>query len=158
MRVATIALWKPPVQRTQEFLAVCAEAKKIHEKLGAEVKVWASGFGGEAGSIGYVLEFDDLAKLAEFQSKVDSDVDWQALGAKFVADPPAELIQSSLVNEAQLPSGTTRLVPIAVGTRRFVVPWPVSVSSATLVDRCESWRIQGLQRAIGCGSLSPFCS
>jgi len=103
MRVATIALWKASVQRTQEFLAVCSEAKKIHEKLGAEVKVWASGYGGEPGGIGYVLEFEDMAKLAEFQSKLESNVEWQALGVKFVADPPAELLQNSLVGEAQLP-------------------------------------------------------
>ena len=103
MRVATIAVWKPPVQRLQDFLAVCSEAKRIQEKLGCEVKVWTSGFGGEPGTVAYVGEFEDLARLGEFQSKVESDVEWQALVARFAADPPAELIQNSLVNEAQLP-------------------------------------------------------
>ena len=103
MRVASVAIWKPPVQRLQDFLAVCAEAKSIHEKLGGEVKVWSAAFGGEAGTVAYVVEHQDLAKLAEFQSKVESDVDWQALVARFTADPPAELIQNSLVSESQLP-------------------------------------------------------
>jgi hypothetical protein len=103
MRVATIAAWKPHAGRLQDLLAVCSEARKIHEKLGCEVKVWASGFGGDPGTVAYVGEFEDLARLAEFQSKVESDVDWQALVAKFAADPPAELVQNSLVNEAQLP-------------------------------------------------------
>jgi hypothetical protein len=103
MRVASIALWKVPVQRVQDFLAVCSEAKAIHEKLGGQVKVWNAAFGGEPGTVGYVVEHEDLAQLAEFQSKLESDVDWQALGAKFIADPPADLIQNSLVGEAQLP-------------------------------------------------------
>jgi hypothetical protein len=103
MRVASIAVWKPPTQRLQDLLAICSEAKKIQEKLGCEVKVWLSGFGGEPGTVAYVGEFDDMAQLAEFQSKLESDVEWQALVAKFVADPPAELLQNSLVNEAQLP-------------------------------------------------------
>jgi hypothetical protein len=103
MAVATVNTFRPLPARAQDFLAACSEAKKIHERLGGRVRIWRSRIGGEPLAIGYVVEHDDLARFAEFSSKLESDQEWQALWARAGTDPSATMIQSSLIDEVPLP-------------------------------------------------------
>lgn len=43
---APLATWRPRDGKTQEFVANAATAKKIHERLGAKVRVWSLNLGG----------------------------------------------------------------------------------------------------------------
>ena len=43
--VATVSTWRPRDGKLQDFFASVATAKKIHEHLGAKVRVWQTAFG-----------------------------------------------------------------------------------------------------------------
>lgn len=100
--VATVATWRPRDGKTQEFVANAATAKKIHERLGAKVRVWSSNFGGQPMTFGYVLEHRSWAAFGEFGDKMEKDNEWQVFWAKASANPTADLIQNSVVSELMM--------------------------------------------------------
>jgi hypothetical protein len=98
--VAQVATWRPREGRIQEFMANVATAKKIHERLGAKVRVWQSQFGGQAMSVGYVAEHAGWEAFGKFGAKLETDPEWQNFWSKATANPTADLLQNSVLTEA----------------------------------------------------------
>ncbi len=103
MAVVSVLSWRPLLGRLPEFLGLCSEAKKIHERLGARIRTLQAGAGPRPGTITYILEFDDMIKLGEFVEKLNVDQEWQAFGAKLGSDPPVELVEQGLASDLTLP-------------------------------------------------------
>lgn len=101
MAVVQLTNWQITAGRNAEFLALVAEAKKIHEGLGARVRVFQATFAGpNTGTITYVMEHNDLGALASFGAKVQADSAWQAFVQKaFTTNPTGRLLSSSVANE-----------------------------------------------------------
>ncbi len=104
MAVATVSLWRPNPGRIQDFLAAATQARKIHERLGSKVRLWQTAFGGQPNTLGYIIEHADWTAFGKFGQALESDSEWQQLLANYQADPPAELVQSSVITE---PPGLT---------------------------------------------------
>jgi hypothetical protein len=98
--IAQVATWRPRDGHLQEFMANVATAKKIHERLGAKVRVWQSLFGGQAMSVGYVVEHAGWEAFGKFGAKLEADAEWQNFWGKAIANPTADLIQNSVLTEA----------------------------------------------------------
>ncbi len=103
MAVVSVFSFRPLPGRLPEFLGLCSEAKKIHERLGARIRALQAGAGPRPGTITYILEFDDMVKYGEFVEKLNVDQEWQAFGAKLGADSPVELVEQGLANDLTLP-------------------------------------------------------
>lgn len=52
------------------FLKSCAEAKALHEKHGARVRLWTAAGGRFAGDMLYTLGFDNFTSMGKWQEKV----------------------------------------------------------------------------------------
>ena len=102
MAVVSVFSWRPLPGRLPEFLGTLSEGKKIHERLGARVRALQAGAGPRPGTITYILEFDDMVKYGEFAVKLETDQEWQALGAK-IGEAPAELVEQGLASDVTLP-------------------------------------------------------
>lgn len=98
--IAQVATWRARDGHIPEFIAKVATAKKIHERLGAKVRVWQSAIGGQPMSIGYVIEHASWADFGKFAEKLEKDTEWQSFWADAIAHPTADMLQSSLVTEA----------------------------------------------------------
>lgn len=69
MSIASVYQYQVAPGRLQDAMKAFAEAKKLHESLGARVRVWRASFAGpNAGLISYVSEFEDYRA---FQSFID---------------------------------------------------------------------------------------
>ena len=101
MAVATVTTFEIRPGRNEEFNKQVAEAKKLHERLGGRVRVWAATLAGpNAGQVIYVIEHNDLAAFASFSQKMQADSAWLAFAAKvFTADPTGTMVGGSLVTE-----------------------------------------------------------
>jgi hypothetical protein len=102
--VATIFIWRPRPGRLQDLMAAAAAGKKVHERLGGQVRAWNSQFGGEPMTLGYVIEHADWKKFGEFTAKLESDREWQTLMAGWTSqrEPIADLLGSQVVVETPL--------------------------------------------------------
>ncbi len=103
MAVVSVITFRPLPGRLPEFLGSLPEAKKIHERLGARIRVLQAGPGPRPRTITYVQEFDDMVKYGEFAEKLNVDQEWQAFVAKVGADPPFEIVESSIESDVTLP-------------------------------------------------------
>ncbi len=103
MAVVSVFSFRPLSGRLPEFLGLCSEGKKIHERLGARIRVLQAGAGPRPGTITYILEFDDMVKLGEFVEKSNADQENQAFTAKVGLNPPVELVESSMASDLTLP-------------------------------------------------------
>jgi hypothetical protein len=103
--VASVATWRPRPGRLQDFMAVVARAKKIHQRLKGTVRVWNTQFGGEPFSVAYVIEVPDWKAHGEFGARLEADPEWMALVAEWSTnrDPIADLVQNAVFVE--LPVG-----------------------------------------------------
>jgi hypothetical protein len=101
--VAQVATWRPRDGHLPEFMANVATAKKIHERLGAKVRVWQTMFGGQPMSVGYVVEHGGWEEFGTFGAKLQADPEWQNFWSKALANPTADLLQNSVVTEAAAP-------------------------------------------------------
>jgi hypothetical protein len=98
--VAQVATWRARDGHLSEFLANVATAKKIHERLGAKVRIWQSTFGGQPMSLGYVVEHAGWEAFGKFGAKLEADAEWRSFWTKALANPTADLLQNSVVVEA----------------------------------------------------------
>ncbi len=103
MAVVSVITFRPLPGRLPEFLGSLPEAKKIHERLGARIRVLQAGPGPRPRTITYVQEFDDMVKYGEFAEKLNVDQEWQAYFAKFWSDPSVELVEQGLASDVTLP-------------------------------------------------------
>jgi len=102
MAVLQVVQFRIVPGRNQEFNENVAMAKKIHERLGAQVRVWAAvAAGPNTGVISYGLQHNDWAGFASFNEKLATDSEWQKFAATVVqrADPAGVLQGSALLNE-----------------------------------------------------------
>ena len=95
--VISVSQWQPKDGRIQDFVAQVATAKKIHERLGAQVRVWQTAFGGRPMSIGYVIQHESWEAFGHFGQKMSEDSEWQQFWANALLDPTAELIENSVL-------------------------------------------------------------
>jgi hypothetical protein len=99
MALAQVATWRPRPGRYEDFVKDCNQARKIHKRLGAEVRIWQPQLGSQANMITYVVQHADGAAFGQFLDKLNADGEWQQLVASFVKNPPAEQEQSNLLQE-----------------------------------------------------------
>jgi len=99
MALAQVAGWRPLPGRYEDFIKVCHQARKIQKALGAEVRIWQSQVGSNAGTVLYVIQHADGAAYGKFIDKLNADAGWQQLVASFQKNPPAEPTESSLIQE-----------------------------------------------------------
>ena len=102
MAVLHVITWQAKDGRAAEFLGKVAEAKKIHERLGAQVRVLQAGVGPNPFTVTYVTEHADGKAYGEFLDKELADADLQSFWAKALTDPTAEPLQSSLLTDVPL--------------------------------------------------------
>jgi hypothetical protein len=101
MAVASISVWRARDGRQADFMANVATAKKIHERMGAKVRIWQTLFGPQTLTVGYVIEHRDWAAFADFTNKLQTDTEWQEFFTGALADPSADWLQNSLVSEIE---------------------------------------------------------
>lgn len=99
MAIAQVAVWRPLPGRFVDFMKVCQQARKIHERLGGQVRMWQTQMGSNANTLAYVIQHADGAGFGKFIDKLNGDGEWQQLVASFQADPLAEIEQSNLLQE-----------------------------------------------------------
>ncbi len=102
MAVLNVVTWRPKDGRAAEFLGQVAEAKKMHERLGARVRVLQAGAGPNPFTVTYVTEHADGKAYGEFLDKLLADPEYQNFWAKALTDPTAEPLQSSLLSDMPL--------------------------------------------------------
>ncbi len=102
MAVVSVFSWKIKPGRTQEVHAIVAQARKIHERLGARVRVLLPQYSAEPANLAYLLEHDDMTAHGTFNDKLQSDQEWQAIFTQIQTntDPSAELSQAALFRDA----------------------------------------------------------
>ena len=102
MGVTSVTQWKVRQGHFAEFLENAGQAKAIHERLGAQVRVLQSLAGGEPQVMGYVMTFDDAVAYGEFTEKLTTDEEWVSFITETVdrEDGSATLVGSSLLRDA----------------------------------------------------------
>lgn len=94
MAVVTSTGWRVEPGRGAEFVSGAAEAKAIHERLGAQIAMvqWNSA-GTLSGTFTYALSVPDFAAWGNYLDQSSGDAEWQAWIAKYGgADAPASPI------------------------------------------------------------------
>lgn len=99
MAITQVAYWRPRPGRSEDFNKACNQARKIHKRLGAQVRIYQGELGSDAGTLAYVIEHADGAAFGQFVDKLNGDGEWQQLVASFQKDPPAEAVRSNLLRE-----------------------------------------------------------
>ena len=99
MAIAQVGYWRSRPGRFEDTIKVCKEARKIHERLGAQVRVLQTQLGSDAGTVTYVIEHADGAAYGQFIDKLNGDGQWQQLVASFQKDQPAESARSNLLQD-----------------------------------------------------------
>ncbi|HME72726.1 MAG TPA: hypothetical protein VKM54_23090 [Myxococcota bacterium] len=99
MVLAQVNRWRPLPGRFEDFIKVCHQARKIHQGLGAQVRIWQAQVGSNAGTVLYTIQHADGAAYGHFIDKLNGDGAWQQLVASFQKNPPAEPVESSLIQE-----------------------------------------------------------
>ncbi len=97
--VAQVAVWRAKDGKAQEFAAKVATAKKIHERLGASVRVYQSALGGEPMAVHYVIEHASWEDFGSFGAKMEADSEWQQFWADAAVSPTGDMLQNFVVNE-----------------------------------------------------------
>jgi hypothetical protein len=100
--IMSVATWRPNAGRQQDFLAAVTAAKAIHTRLGGEVRVGLTQFGGAPSTIVYALRFADWAAFGAFSTRLETDEEWQTLWSRAGADPSAQLISHVVSSEVAL--------------------------------------------------------
>jgi len=99
MALAQIGIWRPAPGRYEDFIKVSNQARKICQRLGAQVRIWQVEVGSNAGTVTVAIQHADGAAYGQFVDKINGDGEWQQLVASFLKNPPAETVQSSLLRE-----------------------------------------------------------
>ncbi len=102
MALLQVAQFRVVPGKIQEFNGNVAKAKKIHERLGAQVRVWAAIVAGpNTGLVTYSIQHQDWASYASFNEKLTADSEWQQFVASVLqgANPAGTLQASALLNE-----------------------------------------------------------
>ena len=94
--VLEVNIWKSMPGMAPQTFQYGAEARAIHEDLGASVIIGAD----TDGRMHYALTFENWAAWAKFNAKADASEAWGAFIAKINQNPSAELEDNYLLNVA----------------------------------------------------------
>ena len=94
--VLDVNIWKSMPGKAPLTFQYGAEARAIHQDLGADVIIGAD----TDGRMHYALTFENWAAWAKFNAKVEASEAWGAFIAKINQNPSAELEDHYLINEA----------------------------------------------------------
>jgi Trp operon repressor len=143
MAVVQVATWSVEQGRMQDFLTNAATAKKIHERLGARVRVLQSFLAGEAsGRVAYVIECADIAEWGSWTQKQQTDPEWQAFvaGVLSAPDPGARLVSNSLASD--IPGAERDEFSWAPGNVVTTFTWRVKPGRlAELIESANQFRL-----------------
>lgn len=102
MAVLSSAFWRINPGANAEFMQAASEAKRIHQRMGAQVAMvsWSSA-GSLTGTVAYGLNHADLGAWARFTDSGLQDAEWQAWIAKYMgsATPNATLLSQTTAND-----------------------------------------------------------
>jgi hypothetical protein len=85
--VISVSQWRPRDGKIQEFVANLETAKKIHERLGAQVRVWQNTFGGQPMTVSYVIQHASWEDFGKFGQKMNDD------------NPTADMLDNSVMQQ-----------------------------------------------------------
>ncbi len=103
MAVRTVTIWSVQPGRIPEFIALAAQAKAIHTRLGGSVRLGQISIGGPAtGNIVYSIEHADMTAFAKFTDKSAADAEWLKFFASAQATGVATLVSQSLATDIPL--------------------------------------------------------
>lgn len=100
--VAVIREFAPETGRAGEMLQTAAQARAIHEKLGASVYVGTD----QSGNVHYALSFADWAAWAKFDAAVGKSKEWNDFMQNVGANPPGEMVNVLFLNVPVVPKTT----------------------------------------------------
>ena len=81
--------WDVEPAKTQDFVALSLKSKAMHERMGASIGILVD----ELGDVHYEMTFPSWEAWGKFQSKAESDNEWQAFYADSLEDSIASLIK-----------------------------------------------------------------
>lgn len=95
-----VTTWRVNPGRGADFLAILAEGKKLHLKMGAD-QVWVTQHlsGGNPGTISYMMVFESAEKWGKFADAASSNTEWQAFWAKHSQNPSAAIVDQSMYSD-----------------------------------------------------------
>ena len=102
MALRQVAQFRMVPGKAQEFMTNVAAAMKIHERLGAQVRVWTAVVAGpNSGMVSYIIEHKDWTSFGSFNEKLTSDSEWQQFVVNVLqrADPSGLFQGASIANE-----------------------------------------------------------
>ncbi len=105
MAVLTTTVWRVRPGKTPDFLANIAAAKKILDRLGAQVRLLTQAVGTNAPCSIFIIQSADWKAYGELQAKMQADSEWQGFFQKAIAtnqNPAADLIGTGLSVEVPL--------------------------------------------------------
>lgn len=100
MAVRTVTIWSVQPGRVPEFIALAAQAKAIHTRLGGSVRLGQITIGGpNTGQIVYSIEHADMTAMAKFTDKLNADAEWLKFFGAAQAGGAATLLSQSLATD-----------------------------------------------------------
>ncbi len=95
--VIMVFQWRPKPGRGAEFIAQSTRAKKIHEKLGADVSVEAD----EKGNVFYAMNFASWEAQGKFADATAASEEWSAFLAEVSKDPTGKQVETYRITTMQ---------------------------------------------------------
>jgi hypothetical protein len=92
--VAQVNVWSPLPGKGAQLFQNAAEAKPIHEKLGAAVSIAQD----QNGNLHYVVSFKNWADYGRFTDAMGTSTEWQQFWQRISEDPTAELAHVFMIN------------------------------------------------------------
>ncbi len=96
-RVIMVYQWRPKPGRGAEFIGQSTRAKKIHEKLGADVSVEVD----EKGNVFYAMNFASWEAQGKFADATAASEEWSAFLAEVSKDPTAKQVETYRITTMQ---------------------------------------------------------
>ncbi|MDH3704433.1 MAG: hypothetical protein OES57_00090 [Acidimicrobiia bacterium] len=101
--VTNAVTWVPTQGKVAEFLGAVATAKKIHERLGAQVTVARCVTGGTPMSVVYMTTHESGSAYGAFMDALGDDEEWnQFWASQGAGEPVGRMEGSALYAEVEL--------------------------------------------------------
>ena len=92
LQVFNAFVWDPAPGKTGLLVSRMAEAKQLHEGLGARIDIYAEGIGG-TGNYHYIVSFKNWTDMAAFTTKLNGSKAWAKFNSE--SDPTAATLIKS---------------------------------------------------------------
>lgn len=117
MAVFSVHSWRPLPGRAADLIASMTTAKAIFEAHGGIVTLWQPIAGGEAGSVTFVVAYEDSTQYGRTMQAVTTSAEWQSFWAGAMADPSGTNLENYMMNDLDasepLPSEFSRVLVAA---------------------------------------------